>query len=83
MILSKTNSALSGSKVNGVPRCQVTDVRADLQMWIVTVNILKKNSGTADKRQSYSIGFGRGIKTPPHKILACYETSQISYSLDG
>jgi hypothetical protein len=45
----------------------------NLQIWKVAVNILNKQSWTAEKRSSSNLGIGWGIKIPHHKNPACYE----------
>jgi hypothetical protein len=39
----------------------------NLQMWRIAVNILNKQSWTADKGLSSSLGLGMGLTTPHHK----------------
>jgi hypothetical protein len=45
-------------------RPQVADGRDSLQFWRVAANILNKQSRTADKRWSSSLGLGVGLTTP-------------------
>jgi hypothetical protein len=45
---------------NGMARPQVADGGDGLQMWRVAANILNKQSRTADKGWSSSLGVGRG-----------------------
>jgi hypothetical protein len=45
---------------HGMARPQVVDEGEGLQIWRVAVNILNKQSRTADKGWSYSLGVGRG-----------------------
>jgi hypothetical protein len=40
----------------------VADGGDDLQIWRIAENILSKQSRTADKNWSFSLGFGRGAK---------------------
>jgi hypothetical protein len=44
------------------------------QIWRVTANILHKQSRTADKGWSYSLGTGRGAKYSSSQTLRRYET---------
>jgi len=41
-------------------RPQVVDGGEDLQIWKASANVLNKQSRTADKGQSFSLGVGRG-----------------------
>jgi hypothetical protein len=50
---------------HGMARPQVADGREGLQIWRVAVNILNKQSRTADKRWPSSLGVGRGAKNSP------------------
>jgi hypothetical protein len=45
---------------HGMPRPQVADGVDALQLWRVAANILNKQSRTADKWRSSSLGVGRG-----------------------
>jgi hypothetical protein len=45
---------------HGMARPQVADGGDSLQFWRVAANILKKQSRTADKGWSSSLGVGRG-----------------------
>jgi len=42
-------------------------------IWKAAVNILNKQSQTADKGWSSSLGVGRGAKNSYHKNISCYE----------
>jgi hypothetical protein len=53
------------------------------QIWRVAANILNKHAWTADKMWSYILEVGRGVKTPQHKGLACYEMLNMASDLDG
>jgi hypothetical protein len=46
-------------------RPQVADGGDGLQIWRVAANILNKQSRTADRGWSSSLGFGRGANNPP------------------
>jgi hypothetical protein len=59
-------------------RPQVADGGDVLQIWMVAVNILNKQSRTADKGWSSSLGVG--LTTPHRKKYTCYERSQEAYS---
>jgi hypothetical protein len=48
----------------GMARPQVADGGDALQFWRVAANILNKQSRTAAKGWSSSLGFGRGLTTP-------------------
>jgi hypothetical protein len=50
-------------------RFQVADRGAGLQIWRVAVNILNKQSRTADRGWSSSLGAGRRLTTPTVKII--------------
>jgi hypothetical protein len=57
-------------------RPQVADGGDGLQIWRVAANILNKQSRTADKVWSSSLGVGRGAnKFLAKKKNACYEDS--------
>jgi hypothetical protein len=58
---------LSGSRQHDTARPQVANGRDGLQMWRVAVNILNKQSRTADKGRSSSLGAGRGAKNSHRK----------------
>jgi hypothetical protein len=45
---------------HGMARPQVADEGDDLQIWTVAANILNRQSQTADKEWSFSLGVGRG-----------------------
>jgi hypothetical protein len=49
---------------HGMARPQVADGGDSLQFWRVAANILNKQSWTADKGWSSSLGVGRGGLTP-------------------
>jgi hypothetical protein len=51
----------------GMARPQVAGGGDAFQVWRVVANILNKQSRTADKRWSSSLGVGRGVKTPNSK----------------
>jgi hypothetical protein len=46
-------------------RPQVADGEDDLQIWRVAVNILNKQSQTADRGVVLQLGVGRGASNPP------------------
>jgi hypothetical protein len=46
---------------------QVADAGDALQVWRIAVNILNKQSRTADSRRSSSLGLGVGLTTPHRK----------------
>jgi hypothetical protein len=47
-----------------------------LQIWRVAANILTKQSRTADRGWSSSLGVGQGLTTPTVKRLICYKMLQ-------
>jgi hypothetical protein len=49
---------------NGMARPQVADGGDGLQIWKVAAKMLNKQSRTADKGWSSSLGVGRGATTP-------------------
>jgi hypothetical protein len=53
-----------------------------IPIWRVVANILNKQSGTADKGWSSSLGVGRGANNPSPKNVACYEMFQSASKLD-
>jgi hypothetical protein len=53
---------------HGMARPQVADGGDALQFWRVAANILNKQSRTADKGWSSSLGLGVGLTTPHRKI---------------
>jgi hypothetical protein len=53
---------------------RVADEGDGHQIWRVAANVLNKQSWTADKGWSSSLGVGEGLTTPRRKIPACYET---------
>jgi hypothetical protein len=53
---------------HGMARPQVADGGDALQVWWVAANILNKQSRTADKGWSSSMGIGRGATAPHRKI---------------
>jgi hypothetical protein len=61
---------------HGMARPQVPDGRNGLQIWRVATDILNKQSWTAKKGWSSSLGLGVGLTTPHHKKLSYYENSQ-------
>jgi hypothetical protein len=61
---------------------QVVDGGDGLQIWRIAVNILNKQSQTANRWWSSSLGLGKGLTTPHHKKPACYEMSQWASDLD-
>jgi hypothetical protein len=62
---------------------QIVDGGDDLQILRVAAKILNKQSRTADKGWSSSLGVGRGANnTSPQKKKACYEMSQRASDLD-
>jgi hypothetical protein len=54
-------------------RPRVADAEDGLQICMVAVNIIIKQSWTAEKVWSLSWGFGVRLKTHDHKKRACYE----------
>jgi hypothetical protein len=52
---------------HGMARPRVADGGEGLQVWRVAANILNKQSRTADKGWSSSLGIGRGLTTPHRK----------------
>jgi hypothetical protein len=64
---------------------QVADGGDGLQIWRVAVNILNKQSCTADRGWSSSLGFGRGggLTTPTIKHLICYKIYTTALDQDG
>jgi hypothetical protein len=50
---------------HGMARPQVADGGDGLQIWRVSANILNKQSRTADRGWSTSLGVGRGANNPP------------------
>jgi hypothetical protein len=52
---------------HGMGRSQVADGGDALQFWTAAVNILNKQSRTADKGWSSSMGLGVGLTTPNRK----------------
>jgi len=61
---------------------QVADGGEGLQVWRVVANIFNKQSLTADKRWSSSLGVGRGATTPHRKKVICCEMFQSASDLD-
>jgi hypothetical protein len=57
-------------------RPQVADGGDALQFWREAANILNKQSRTADKGWSSSLGLGVGLITPRRKKQTCYENSK-------
>jgi len=51
-------------------------------VWRVAVNILNKQSQTADKGQSSSWGLGEVLITPHHKSVLCYDPLTKASDLD-
>jgi hypothetical protein len=51
---------------HGMARPQVADGGDCLQIWRITANILNKQSRTADKGWSSSLGVGRGSNNSPY-----------------
>jgi hypothetical protein len=59
---------------HGMARPPVAVGEDGLQIWRVAVNTLNKQSRTADRGWSSSLGVGRGANNPPTlKPLICYE----------
>jgi hypothetical protein len=50
---------------HGMVRPQVADGGDGLQIWSVAANVLNKQSRTADRGWSSSLGVGRGANNPP------------------
>jgi hypothetical protein len=61
-------------------RPQVVDGGDGLQIWRVAANVLNKQSRTADRGWSSSLG---GLKPPTIKPLICYATFQRASDQDG
>jgi hypothetical protein len=51
-------------------RAQIADGGDGLQIWRVAANILNKQSRTADRGFSSSLGVGRGLKTVHRKKIS-------------
>jgi hypothetical protein len=51
-------------------------------LWRVAEKSLNKQSRTADKEWSSSLGIGRGVTTPQRKNLSCYESFTRAPELD-
>ena len=51
-------------------------------MWRVAAKMLNKQSRTADKGCSSSIGLGKVLTTPHHKNWPCYKTDTVSSGLN-
>jgi hypothetical protein len=49
-----------GEKYDSMVRSQVVDGGDSLQIWRVAANIFNKQSQTADKKWSFSMGVGHG-----------------------
>jgi hypothetical protein len=54
-----------------------------LQRCRIAVNILNKQSRTADRGWVSSLGVGQGADTTPPKKTACYEVFNTTSDLDG
>jgi hypothetical protein len=68
---------------HNMARRQVTDGGDGLQMWRVAANILNKQSRTADKRWSSSLGVGHGANNfSPYKISLLSQRASDLDSLD-
>jgi hypothetical protein len=61
---------------HGKARPPVADGGESLQIWRVAANILNKQSRTADKGWSSSLGVGVGLTTPHCTEVICYEMFQ-------
>jgi hypothetical protein len=61
---------------HGMARPQVSDGGDALQLWREAANILNKQSRTADKGWSSSLGVGRGANNSPYKISLSQKHSQ-------
>jgi hypothetical protein len=59
---------------HGMACSVVVDVGDGLQIWTIEANILNKQSRTADKEWSSSVGGGRGANSSSQKkkIMKCY-----------
>jgi hypothetical protein len=64
-------------------RPQVADGGDGIQIWRVAMNILNKQSRTADKECLPAWGLGVGLTTPRRKMYACFEMSKRASDLDG
>jgi hypothetical protein len=73
---------LGGGGPLSPPRPQVADGGEGLQIWRVAANILNKQSQTADKGWSSSLGVGRGANNPHRKKVMRYEMFQSASDLD-
>jgi hypothetical protein len=73
---------LSGCLCHHNIRC-VADGEDGLQIWRVPAKTLNKQSRTADRRWSSSLGVGRGNKPAVKKKSACYEIFNSASDLDG
>jgi hypothetical protein len=63
-------------------RPQVADGGDGLQIWRVAANISNKQSRTADKGWSFSLGVGRGANnSSPYKISFLQRSHEVSESL--
>jgi hypothetical protein len=68
---------------HGMASTKAADGGDGLQMRRVPANILNKQSRTANKVWSSSLGVGRGLTTPQHKKYACYEMSKTVSDFDS
>jgi hypothetical protein len=68
---------------HGMARPQVAVGGNCLQIRRVAANISNKQSRTADRGWSSSLGIGLGLTTPHHKLLICYETGTTASDKDG
>jgi hypothetical protein len=59
---------------HGMARPQIADGGDGLQIWRAAANILNKQSRTAERGWSSSLGVGRGVTTPHRKILDILRT---------
>jgi hypothetical protein len=69
---------------HGMARSQVADGGDGLQIWRVAANVLNKQSRTADRGWSSSLGVGRGANNPPTvNPLICHKTESTAPDQDG
>jgi hypothetical protein len=68
---------------NGMARPQVADGGDGLQIWRVAANVLNKQSRTASKGWSSSLGLAVNLTTPHSKKISLYERSQEASDQNG
>jgi hypothetical protein len=67
---------------NGMMCPQVVNGGECLQIWKVSVNILNKQSRTADKGWTSSLSLDMGLTTPHLEKIICYKMFQSASDLD-